>query len=95
MSTVEAGRDLYQQHHHPAQDTDSDLQAKPGSMAWGRVLLRARQGDQEAAKVARRQANRGNGTAQAALDMADGGDLDVTGGSEVQTDNVAFGGDAA
>lgn len=55
--SVEKGRKLYRQMNTPSPDTKADdLKAKPGSIAYGRLLMRAQQGDQDAIQALRQHA---------------------------------------
>lgn len=80
--TVQDGAQLYRAHHTPrTSDPADDLRAQPGTVAWGRLLRRASNGDPEAQQVARKWAARGDDNARDVLDGAGAPGFHVTEGS--------------
>jgi hypothetical protein len=64
MTSINAGRQLYDEHNKPIGTADTDLQSKPTTIGWGRVLYRASHGDDNAMALVRKAATDGDTTSR-------------------------------
>lgn len=94
-ATVDDGRRLYAIRNGVPADPATDLRAQPGTVAWGRLLRRASNGDEDARAVVRRAADRGDDVAREVLDGAGAAGAQITSAPGMHDVSDLIGGDAA